>query len=132
MVWRIPPFPRNLRVRVLGRIQNQHSNYLRIHLLYPITPRAPNDHRIRLVPPNILLIILPLPENYLITPLLVSPLTTLPLESSRSILPLLENPLAILPHLANSPTILFLNPFLESRPNLATRAVPPRPQALSF
>jgi len=98
MATQIPPPPRSPRVlRALTRTQNL-SNHLRIHPMRLIIPHVPNDHSIHLVPPNILLIILPL----------------------------LENPLTIPHHLVSSLTILLLYPFLESRPNLATVPLSPR------
>ena len=92
---RSPP-RRSPRVRVLTRIPSL-SKSLRTHPMYLIIPHVANDPSIRLVPPSILLITLPLLGNHPI----------------------------ILRHPANSLAILLLNPSLESRPSLATRVAPP-------
>lgn len=99
MVALIPQSQRSPRVQALTRIQSP-DNYLRAHLMCLLIPRVPSDHSIRLVPPNLLPIILPP----------------------------LENPLTTLPRLAKSPVTLFLTLFPESPHNPAFKVVPPRPQ----
>jgi hypothetical protein len=59
----IPLYPRSPRARAPALIRRRHLNYLRIHPLYLITPRAPNVHSPRPVPPCIILTIPPLPGN---------------------------------------------------------------------
>jgi len=106
MVTRNPPSPRSPRARAPTRIQSPHPNgYLLIHPMHLITSHVVNGHRIRLAPPNIILIILPLLES------------------------LLETPPITLPHLANPLITPFLTQLLESPRNSVTRAVSLRPRA---